>query len=266
VVQSGEVEGMFGVSKGFVFLNLYEDEPPRLYYQFELGSGRVSPHPTVLHETTLYLYVEASTGSVVPLTVFEEPFVDATSQSVAVTNMGKPTSETLETLGGCSEELVRLVTSTGFRRQKRQRQLRNIDRLVERAHSASGIRESEILLEAEYAYTTAPTAEGGIQYDVIGLRQLVVSGVCLGVSMLGAEQLGRKAIRRDSDLLNKYDGLSMAVELDEGVSLPEYLQLQAGDIVHVPISSQPIDILVEQRPGILQVLEAQDNGSAGDTA
>lgn len=124
------------------------------------------------------------------------------------------------------------------------RQVTIVDRIIAAAESETGVTDKVVLVEPQYAYRSQPheAAKGGVLYEGIGLEGMVLSGICVALTMLGRERLTAKAIRNDKDLMTKYEGLVMSIEVNDLTVLPSACKvITPGDIVHIPISGQDLE-------------------------
>lgn len=246
-VQAGYIQQVYGNSRGFMFSTLgVEDAPPRLWYMFKLAETVEVPHPVMYKRVELFAFFDAADCSIVPLSKIDEAF--------GITFEGGEEEAALE-CGGTKQDILNdrskrfmdLIRSTKFRRENRARQIRIVDQFVEKTEVLSDVRENPVMFEPQYVYIAKPRKDGIMEYETVGVYGLTLSGICLAVHMLGREQLDRKAIRRDHDLVSKWDGLCLTVALEPDQNIPDQVGLAPGSYVHVPISGQDFDIIFSPR-------------------
>lgn len=201
-----------------------------VWLQFETSYGEIMDHPTIAHEITTLAYLKPNTTSVIPLSELDKIFYKPNELAEEIAENGQQ----LGTLKIFSEALIQTVKSTKFRRLAHPRQIRIVNNIIRNAEIFSGAHNlGDLDLDVEYGYAPQVT-EKGINYRLVELGKLPISGRCLGVTMVGKERLERKAVRRDSDLINKNEGLSLIIELADDSELPDHLGLMPGDILYVP--------------------------------
>lgn len=247
-VQAGYIQQTYGNSKGFVFSNLgVEGAPPRLWYMFKLAETVEIPHPVMRKCLELYAFFDTADCSIVPLSKIDEAF--------GITFDEEQDYEDALSLGGAKQDILNdrskqfmdTIRSTKFRRLSRNRQIRIIDQFVEKTEVLSDVRENPVMFEPQYVYISKPRQDGSMEYETVGVYGMTLSGICLAVHMLGREQLDRNAIRRDRDLVSKWDGLCLTVALEPDQHILGKIGLAPNSYVHVPISGQDFDIIFSPR-------------------
>lgn len=226
-------------SEGFAVHNFGDDDHPRVWYMFQLEGLAGMANPTVSYHAQRMLFALPAGISIVAESDVNEAYFNFPLDDVEADYLVAPG----RVLNEYSHRMVRMVSSTGFRRMKRRQQLRAVDNLISEAETKSLVREAEVMLDPQYAYIPEVTPIGA-DYRTIALGGACVSGVCLGLAMPGRERLTRKAVRRDSDLFSKRDGLSLSVEIEQDIQLKDET-LAAGKILHIPISGQRMDAVIE---------------------
>ncbi|HXR49700.1 MAG TPA: hypothetical protein VN778_01585 [Verrucomicrobiae bacterium] len=252
-VKRGELKGLEGMCRGFIVLGASVLERPELYYLFETTGWQMAGHGTFTLEGQHRAYVKPENSTIVPVSDFETPFVHYPNGTVL--DMFSPQA----VINSASGELMRLVSSTGFRRQKRQHQEQAIDAIIQQAETKSLIKEANMLLEPQYGYIGELTASGEMDYIRLALGGLCVEGTCLGLTMLGKERLSHKAIRRDTDVVNKRDGISMSIEVKEPLLLNDRI-VSADSIVHIPLSGQDFECIIELNEELYTITSGEGPG------
>jgi hypothetical protein len=138
-----------------------------------------------------------------------------------------------------SEEFVKLVRSTTFRRLNRGQQRRVADDLIYQANQRAVLRDFGVSADLEYGYI-AIREKNTTSYLPLNLEKVVISGKCLGLESLESQNLGVDAIRRDKDLLAKDAGLCMVIEPDN--STRQGLNLELGQLMYLPLHNQEIEV------------------------
>lgn len=239
----GEVAGVEGIYTGFFARRLSGEDVPRLWCVFELDNSFSYKADELCEDLRVHMmFVDPCTLQVVPAERFEEPYID---EDLDTMEAGEPM---LDELFSRSQIFARMLRSTAFRRMKHKQQIREVDNVLADTEAITGIRGSGIGLIAEYGYVVPSDVEGNPDYDAdfrfVGLNDMVLNGVCLAVSSSSWPQIRRKAVRNDGDLLNKYDGLCLTLELDKASDLAEFSPVGVGDIVHVPLSGQAVGLML----------------------
>lgn len=234
VVREGHIRGKEGYNLGFYVQNMQPDEHPSLWCSFRMQTAVYKPHPTLTTFNTMEMYVKADSMAIVSRDSINETFVGDDCDA----------AESSHRLSIYSDQLIKLVSSTKFRRTKRERQLKQIDAIIDAAESATDVRDKDIMFGGNYAYASE-LREGTLRYRFVPIRNFIISGVCLGVTMAGKEMLDVRAIRRDKDLLSKYDGLAINVDVESVSGDCEHPDLKPGTVIKVPISGQELDALFE---------------------
>lgn len=226
-------------SEGFAVHNFGEEEHPKVWYMFQLDGLTGASNPTVSYYAQRMLFALPDDISIVAESDVNEAYFSFPLDDVNEGYIVAPG----KVLNEYSHRMVRMVSSTGFRRMKRRQQLRAVDNLIAEAETRSLVREADVMADPQYAYVPEITPIGA-DYRTVAIGGMCVSGVCLGLAMPGRERLAHKAVRRDSDLLSKRDGLSLSVELENDIELARE-RLAAGRILHIPISGQKMDTVIE---------------------
>jgi hypothetical protein len=143
-----------------------------------------------------------------------------------------------------SDEFVKLVRSTTFRRLNRGQQRRVADDLIYRANQCAVLRDFGVSADLEYGYI-AIRENNTTSYLPLNLEKVVVSGKCLGLESLESQNLGVDAIRRDKDLLAKDAGLCMVIEPDN--STRQGLNLELGQLMYLPLHNQEIEVVLHDQ-------------------
>ena len=230
---------MQGESAGFAW-KVIDDESgkPELCYMFGVGEILHMPNPCLPGKLFPQAYIAVKDCSLNCIAELEGR--DPTKEDVFDTS--EETQEaTRNQLISSSMELQKLVRSTRFRRQTRQRQLKLIDDLVSRAEEDTGIIGAGVLVEPVYVYQRYTNPEGHVGYQAFGMQGIAIAGTCLALGMLGRESLDRRAIRRDIDLVVPNEGYCMTIAIEAvytagPITGPE--QLVQGSIVDLPIHAR----------------------------
>lgn len=241
-----------GVSHGFYYLQLFPNEPPIIAHKLVLEQENTFQHPVYETINKLSAYFSTTNLSVIRLDMIDpaeylEPGddIDDLELELAEGELPAPIPNIADDLSARSDTFVRLVNSTRFRRISRKKQVAIIDRYIEEAEQASGVRQSAVKLTPQYALIAQPekSRDAAIEYQPVVLSDLVVQGTCVALTMLGRDRLQRRGIRRDSDLAIRRGGLALSVEIGELYQAQNDTILTPGDIIHVPISGQNFEIL-----------------------
>lgn len=226
----GEIINGIGIYQAVqaVLIDRQSDKPYwRLLQKFKIGTQESTPCLTTERVDTLYCYLTADT-TLLPIDDIESAYVPNASGEIEV----NPSVLTISSL-----QLVRTLNSTAFRRMKRTKQQVVISKIIEDAEIKSGIRDTQVILEAEYCY--APfVGEAGVYQTALDIRSVLLSGLCLGVESLESIRLQQQAVRSDRHLLDKNAGLCVVVDPEPDVT--QELRLPEGQILYVPTLSQRV--------------------------
>ncbi|HET8709321.1 MAG TPA: hypothetical protein VFL85_03490 [Candidatus Saccharimonadales bacterium] len=225
----GELEQYFGVSVGIKALPT-EDEPPKLFFDFYLGTAIDASDPTCPKANEYHAFLETS-GQVVPVRSIEEIFDVYTNP--------ERTPDRAAYLTKASDDFVNMLRSTGFRRLTHKRQKTMVANYLRQTEEIGDVRGEAILLDAEYAFSNR-LHDGRVQYDFRNLLGKNISGKCHGLDSLETGTLRSKAIRRDMDMINPYAGLCLVIEDMTG---QEEAEDPRGEILYVPISGQQLEVV-----------------------
>ncbi len=238
----GEVAGVQGIYMGFCARQLSGEDASRMWCAFELDGFSYKADELTEDIRRHMMYVDPYTMQVVPAARFEEPYIDEHVDPMAA---GEPM---LDELFARSQVFAHMLQSTGFRRMKHKQQIREVDNILADTEALTGIRGRNVGLIAQYGYVVPADVEGnpdyGADFRIVGLNDMVLSGICLALSSSSWNRLRTKAIRNDGDVLNKYDGLCVSVELGNASDLVEFSPVRVGDIVHVPLSGQDVGFMI----------------------
>jgi hypothetical protein len=257
VLKIDDVVSKEAISRGFAYTNKFPGERPQLWHQFEIEPFMGHIHPGLYTQHQRWMFIDPITANIVAAAKFDEPFeLDHSDQCLT-------DDERIDRLDKHSLKLAKLVGSTAFRRTHRKRQLELIDQSIETAEQEVASRFADVIISPHFAYLPEISSEypGEVVYRELTLKDTTLSGVCLGLTMTGVEQLRKnhKAIRRDSDLLNKYDGLSMSIALSDDLDFSKTGgMLEPGSVLHIPLSSQRLEIVMQTREYIHEILEGEE--------
>lgn len=176
-------------------------------------------------------------GSITPIGKIEDAFVeirDNDSRSVE--------GDKHDYLSQASDNYVRLLRSTYFRRLPRSKQESLVRKYIQQAEEQSGVRATNVMVDTNVLYKHR-LFEGKVDYDNIGFRDETVQGLCHGLTSLELLKLGNKAIRCDRDMIDRDAGLCLVVE--DFTKQDEDDEVLRGDIVLVPISGQNLEAIFE---------------------
>lgn len=241
-VHREHVQGQQGFNYGFAIYRWIGKPCPRIYYQFEVQDWEAIMHPSINLQGKHFMFVDAASATVISRRFIEQSLLDAE------TEVSPPDpAASISALNLCSESLKNLMQSTRFRRLSHHEQISAVDKIIGNAEQeARELREVPALLTADFGYVPLP-AEGEVGHKPVPLRSSIISGLLWGVTMVGREELQRKAIRNDGDIWSKQDGLSLLVEIDEASDLPHPL-LEAGKVIKVPLSGQEVELVMGSSP------------------
>lgn len=229
--KSGKVDAKKAVCYGFTIEKLEDDSRPRLWSIFTLEGVKIDQHSTLLISFVPKMYLKPSSMNVLS--------VDSLSPEDASVEQEPIDMAELEHY---SDGLKRMIATDWFRRADRQRQAAAIDEHIEKAERVSHVKNNELVVGPEFVYKPV-VHEGILGYQKIKVNNMTLRGICLGLSMAGRDVLNKRPIRHSGDVLDKQDGISLVIELAEDKNLPKDLSMKPGTVVHVPLSSQDVDVI-----------------------
>ncbi|MDB5169577.1 MAG: hypothetical protein JWO41_933 [Candidatus Saccharibacteria bacterium] len=245
--------GLEAVSEGFEYWTPSDETPSMIWYRFQTDIIDNRPNPSVIESKTMLAHF-GHDCRIMPLPdegpSIEDPDeyahnvlaeLEENAFDLTALAAGYQGGDVQQILSKHSDAFARLLRWTGFRRMNHKQQIYTVDRLLANTEAETRIRESEAIMEPQYAYISHPSLYGqsGVEYEKIGLHgDILVSGICVALGMIGRERLQTKAIRCDKDLVTKYAGMVLTVDLRDALELHDSRILERGSLLHVPISGQ----------------------------
>lgn len=251
-IRHGRITAQEGILRGLMPYT-FEDEVYEIRYGFETSKEGIAETPYRATVHTYHMYVKPETANIVALHTFEDDAQPDDSEH----DLLRKTDQAYA-LGHYSNKMAQLVRSTRFRRTRRRDQFDQVNNIIHAAETESSVRGQEVTLFPEFAYDLRFSSSEP-DLHLVYLNNLAISGICLSLSMPTPKDIRDKAIRRDTDLIDPYDGLSLCLSLDESAeNLPDYLELEEGDILHVPLSSQEVEFMISPATSVNEIM-SEDN-------
>lgn len=144
----------------------------------------------------------------------------------------------LDLMMGYSKKLTKIYKSTSFRRMNHEQQISLVREFLSEADRKTKLRDISVMVTAEYAYV--PLLTSGWQLIQFPVEELDISGTCIGLESTESVTMKEKAIRKDSDLIDKKAGLCLVIDPDDETR--EELRLRPDSILYLPTYSQPFEI------------------------
>jgi hypothetical protein len=140
-----------------------------------------------------------------------------------------------------SDEFVKMINDTKFRRLTKSKQDSLIEQYIEDSVKYSCLVEQEMSVEAQYGYVTyIDPIKFKPELKPISIGQMLIMGSCLTIDMLETTDLRRNRITNDKWLIDKKAGLCLVIDLDD--ESRELLYLEESQALYLPVSSQKLNI------------------------
>lgn len=229
----GEVPELRGFSGGFAFTNWDQNERPALRYAFHLGRLRQDGFPLLKswHEPMAYLDIKGA--QILPLSEVEDAL-----QPPAVEGGYEHLEETVFDDAAYLRSVLR---STKFRRMAWDRQKKTVDDHIRWMERRYDIGKLFAYASAEYCWKLVTTANGSMYMDRLWLGAEILQGACRGFSSPERLNLDYRAIRNDRNMIDAKAGACLLLEI-MGVTDGLGEILKVGDIVHLPLSEQELNV------------------------
>lgn len=172
---------------------------------------------------------------IVPLLEIEEDF-----NPYYLTPETYDPAEGVKFLSSKSNELVRILSDTRFRRMDKNTQNKIVESIIDEASKKASLTGYELTVSADYGLTTEIASEGKIGLTKIPLKEFIISGTCLSIDSIERLQLHRRRIVNDHRLIDKWAGLCLVVDPD--VDTRQGLELNSSQVIYLPLSSQELEI------------------------
>jgi hypothetical protein len=252
-LRSGKIEGMTGYSRGFQIRQYNDDYPPTLSYEFEINGLTKNYNGLAIEQAQLYAQVRAKNARLLETTPFDarthaaslipdyhaSQSKDEASEAVARQTAAQRYSDKLSTESDLFQSYVR---SNQFRWRRHDKQIAIIRYWLDTLDEEIPLFGHEVEIEASQIIVNTSDLEDnqpGDKYKLVTDEKLNVVGVCGSIVMPGLDELFRKPIRSDKDMVFFAGGLCMSVIPLQPIYVPKVQSyLPQSGAVYIPISSQ----------------------------
>ncbi|HWT56008.1 MAG TPA: hypothetical protein VN031_03170 [Candidatus Microsaccharimonas sp.] len=243
-VAAGDISGQ-GFDRGFSVHDFLNNDNPRLYRTFFLGSFKVTPHPVAPRNVELMAFL-APDCSVIPNYEVDAALLPQTPE---LADRPLDFGDLFDGIYEDSHKFRRVLASRKFRKLDLTQQRTAIDSFVSRSEQRYDVRDMGIMIEdAQYCCRVDQEATNG--YEFIDLNGTTIEGVVLGLGSLERNRLNSAPIRQTRDLVSHAAGLCLLMHIE---SATDPTGLSAGDIIALPTADQEFELAFQMHTKTLDL-------------
>lgn len=239
---SAVVDGVFGMYRGVQIGPEYDREGNRRYeirHAINIGTDSVTSHRnTVINHMEFMGFFDSRSQLVT-----SEELEEAVHGGELRNEFSEATQQELVNLSGT---LIDLLSSTGFRRLNRRKQVHLYESIIEETKELSGIVEDYVEIIFREGMTRGkftpciyiPTYDGN--GNLVYARETLedanifeVNGLCLGIASVDEINISSGSIRSDNDLIDKHAGLCLVI--DPGIYDDEEDDERGQRLLYIPL-------------------------------